>query len=167
MTVTIKCTTPKGFEITIPFYDYDPDSDLVRWFEDLLSFDNALAGYGFKPMPTPKSGGGWNKGGNTSTPRNWIDVKDNTIYIYYAFVESKEKSAEIRKAWGDKLKEATGISPNTDKETFGQDAKGYAIYTYTYPTKYWAQIVGTLPESEFEYRPTFKARVEQALKKDK
>lgn len=166
MTVTIKCTTPKGYEITIPFYDYDPDGDIAAWFEDLASFDAALASRGFKPLPLLQSGGGnWNKGGKSNMPRNWIDVKDNTLYVFFGWHGANvEENNAYKKGWQEKITEATGVFAEVDKTSFGKDAKDRDIWTFTYPIKVGVKLLEVLPESEFERKPALVERLAKAKK---
>lgn len=51
-----------------------------------------------------------------------------------------------------------------DSETW-KDEKGRAQWTFTYPIKVGRELLAVLPESEFERKPTLKARLDAAAKK--
>ena len=156
----IKALSPHGFtiEITCP----ESESDPFAW---LLDIDNLLSANHFAPLPIPKSGGGtWNKDGKSNTPRNWVDVVDNVLHVYVAYVESKEKTTEIKKALAATIKEKTGLGYDTDTTTF-KDDKGKAQWTMTYPIKVGRELLELLPPEQFERRPTLQARLD--AKKDK
>lgn len=158
----IKCLTPNGLEITIPFAAIE-QVGLDQWLEDVLELDRVLVRAGFKPLPLPKSGGG-NWGNKPQSTRHWIECVDNVLHVYIAYTESKERTAEIKKEWASKIKEATGLGYDVDSETW-KDEKGRAQWTFTYPIKVGRELLAVLPESEFERKPTLKARLDAAAKK--
>lgn len=165
---SIRCITPNKLELTLNIEDLPFDAtehQVADWFERVLSVDRWLATHGFTPVPIAKSGGGnWNGGKANNTPRHWIDADGDLIYVFIAYVESKEKTAELKKEWGAKLKAATGLGYEVDKNKF-KDDKGREQWVWVFPKTAWRGIVDTLPETEFEYKQAFKTRVEAALAK--
>ncbi len=155
----LQAITPNGYTLTLTCH---PDEvDQLQW---ILDADKWLKANGFTALPVPKSGGNWG-GGKANALRHWIDIKNEMIYVYFGYVESKENSTKIRNEYLAKIRETTGIGSQADTETFGKDDKGRAIYTYPYPLKAWRGIVDALPTTEFEYKEAFKTRVEAALAK--
>jgi len=153
----LQAISPNGFTATITCPESEPD--VFGW---LLEIDKWLAANNFKPIPVAKSGGNW--GNKPQATRNWVEAVDSVLHVYIAYTESKEKTAELKKEWASKIKEATGLGYEVDSETW-KDDKGRAQWTFTYPIKVGRELLAVLPENEFERRPTLKARLEAAAKK--
>lgn len=155
----IQALTPGGFTATItcPESEADPGA----W---LLEVDKWLTRNNFKPLPQPQSGG-WNKGGKTNTPRNWVDVIDNTLYVFFGWSGANvEENNANKKEWQRKITEATGVHAEVDKTTFGKDAKGRDIWTYAYPIKVGVKLLEVLPADQFERKPALVERLAKAKK---
>ena len=156
----ISALSPGGFtiELTCPDDEHDP----VVW---LLTQDMRLQELRFKPLPVPSYGGGGNRGGNNNTPRNWIEAEGNNLYIYFAWSgKDKAENDANKKAWLDKIKEATGIIGIAEHELFGQDAKGRDIWTYVYPITKGRELLEVLPADQFERKPKLADRLAKAQK---
>ncbi len=154
----LQALSPNGYTLTLTCH---PDEvDQLQW---ILDADKWLKANGFTALPVPKSGN-WNKDGKPNTPRNWVEAVDSVLHVYIAYTESKEKTAELKKEWASKIKEATGLGYEVDSETW-KDDKGRAQWTFTYPIKVGRELLAVLPEDLFERKATLKARLEAAAKK--
>lgn len=148
----IQALTPGGFTATITCPDDEHDAG--EW---LMRVDRWLTQNHFKPLPV-QSGGNWGKGGKA---KNWVDVIDNTLYVFFGWSGANvEENNANKKEWQRKITEATGVFAEVDKTTFGKDAKGRDIWTYAYPIKVGVKLLEVLPEDQFERKEALKKRLE-------